>query len=82
LLDTTGAVVGIVNGKLNEIAAVKELGTLPQNVNFSIKANVGFNFLDAHSIPYETSSEGAAVLDLPAIADKARKFTVFIACTR
>lgn len=81
LMDNTGAVVGIVNGKLNEIATAEAIGTLPQNVNFSIKANVGLNFLDAHSIPYETNSE-AAVLDLPAIADKARKFTVFIACTQ
>src|SRR5687768_8178121 len=68
LMDYTGAVVGIVNGKLNELAAIEVAGSLPQNVNFSIKANVGMNFLDAHSIPYETSSE-TAVIDLPAIAD-------------
>ncbi len=37
------------------------------------------NFLDAHSIPYETSSETNA-LDLPTIADRAKKFTVLIAC--
>ncbi|HTN97421.1 MAG TPA: trypsin-like peptidase domain-containing protein [Nordella sp.] len=79
LLDSQGAVAGIVNGKLNELAAIEVSGSLPQNVNFSIKANVGMNFLDAHSIPYEMSSETAA-LDLPAIADKAKKFTVFIAC--
>ncbi|WP_162913960.1 S1C family serine protease [Taklimakanibacter lacteus] len=81
LMDNSGAVVGIVNGKLNDLAAIEASGSLPQNVNFSIKANVGLNFLDAHSIPYETVNETAA-LDLPAIADKARKFTVFIACRR
>jgi S1-C subfamily serine protease len=81
LMDYTGAVVGIVNGKLNELAAIEVAGSLPQNVNFSIKANVGMNFLDAHSIPYETSSE-TAVIDLPAIADKAKKFTVFVSCQR
>lgn len=81
LMDYTGAVVGIVNGKLNELAAIEAIGSLPQNVNFSIKANVGMNFLDAHSIPYEVSSE-TATLDLPAIADRAKKFTVFIACQR
>lgn len=79
LMDNTGAVAGIVNGKLNELAAIEASGSLPQNVNFSIKANVGMNFLDAHSIPYEMSGETAA-LDLPAIADRAKKFTVFIAC--
>jgi len=79
LLDMQGAVAGIVSGKLNDLAAAEASGSLPQNVNFSIKANVGMNFLDAHSIPYETSID-AAVLDLPAIADKAKKFTVFIAC--
>lgn len=81
LMDMTGAVVGIVSGKLNELAAIETVGTLPQNVNFSIKANVGLNFLDAHSIPYETSAD-SATLDLPAIADKAKKFTVFISCQR
>jgi len=81
LMDYTGAVVGIVNGKLNEFAAIEVTGSLPQNVNFSIKANVGMNFLDAHSIPYEVSSDTATV-DLPAIADKAKKFTVFITCQR
>lgn len=81
LMDMTGAVVGIVNGKLNELAALEIAGTLPQNVNFSIKANVGLNFLDAHSIPYETSGD-STTLDLPAIADKAKKFTVFISCRR
>lgn len=81
LMDNSGAVVGIVNGKLNDLAAIEASGSLPQNVNFSIKANVGLNFLDAHSIPYETVNDTAA-LDLPAIADKARKFTVFIACKR
>ncbi|MBK1868432.1 trypsin-like peptidase domain-containing protein [Aestuariivirga sp. YIM B02566] len=78
LLDMQGAVAGIVSGKLNDLAAAEASGSLPQNVNFSIKANVGMNFLDAHSIPYEMSSETAA-LDLPAVADKAKKFTVFIA---
>lgn len=79
LLDMQGAVAGIVSGKLNDLAAAEASGSLPQNVNFSIKANVGMNFLDAHSIPYETSSETTA-LDLPTVADKAKKFTVFIAC--
>ncbi|MGE0237090.1 MAG: S1C family serine protease [Parvibaculaceae bacterium] len=81
LMDYTGAVVGIVNGKLDELVAIEVAGSLPQNVNFSIKANVGMNFLDAHSIPYELSSETAS-LDLPAVADKAKKFTVFISCQR
>jgi hypothetical protein len=79
LMDYTGAVVGIVNGKLNDLAAAEAIGSLPQNVNFSIKANVGMNFLDAHSIPYELSNE-TTLLDLPTIADKAKKFTVFIKC--
>ncbi len=76
-----GAPGGPMSGKLNDLAAAEASGSLPQNVNFSIKANVGMNFLDAHSIPYEVSSE-TATLDLPAIADKAKKFTVFIACQR
>ncbi|MGE0148094.1 MAG: serine protease, partial [Parvibaculaceae bacterium] len=79
LMDKTGAVDGIVTGKLNDLAAIETIGSLPQNVNFSIKANVGMNFLDAHSIPYELSTD-TTPLDLPTIAEKAKKFTIFISC--
>lgn len=80
LLDMYGNVVGITNMKLNELAAAEEMGSLSQNVNFAIKANVAINFLEAHSIPYETSGLGQTALPLPDIVEKAKSFTVQITC--
>lgn len=80
LLDMYGNVVGITNMKLNELAAAEEMGSISQNVNFAIKANVAINFLDAHSIPYETAPSGQSALPLPDIVEKAKSFTVQITC--
>ncbi len=79
LLDMHGAVVGIVDSKLNELAVAKVLGSLPQNVNFAIKSDVLVNFLEAHSVPYETQ-EVAPDLDLAGVAAVAKKFTVLVVC--
>jgi len=80
LLDMYGNVVGITNMKLNELAAAEEMGSISQNVNFAIKANVAINFLDAHSIPYEVAPSGQTALPLPDIVQKAKSFTVQITC--
>ena len=39
LLDSTGAVVGIVNARLNDAAVMKLTGSVPQNVNYAIKVD-------------------------------------------
>ena len=80
LLDMYGNVVGITNMKLNELAAADATGSISQNVNFAIKANVAINFLDAHSIPYEVAPSGQTALPLPDIVEKAKSFTVQITC--
>jgi S1-C subfamily serine protease len=79
LLDSSGSVIGVVNSKLNEIAYAKATGSLPQNVNFAIKANVAMNFLDAHSVPYELEAD-AQTIEPSGVADKARQFTVLVNC--
>jgi S1-C subfamily serine protease len=79
LLDDAGNVVGVVNSKLNELAWAKATGSLPQNVNFAIKANVVESFLDAHSVIYKTPTTYTQ-LELPEITAQAKKFTAFILC--
>jgi S1-C subfamily serine protease len=74
LLDTTGAVVGVVSSRLGGRA-----GQRAQNVNFAIKADVVRTFLDVHGVTAETATGGRA-LAVPDIADRARAFTVFIEC--
>jgi S1-C subfamily serine protease len=79
LLDTYGRVIGVVTGRLND-ASTKDLGAIPQNVNFAIKATVAANFLDAHGIEYGSSTGSSEILEMPAIADKAKEFTVQVVC--
>lgn len=81
LMDSAGNVVGIVSSKLNELAYASVSGTLPQNVNFSIKGNVALNFMDAHSVPYETATETNA-LESSLVAEKSKQFTVRVTCER
>ena len=79
LLDGSGNVVGIVEGKLNAIKVATAIGDVPQNVNFAIKAAVMATFLDGNGVHYATGEPGAA--RSPAdIAEEARRFTVPVEC--
>ena len=82
LLDYSGNVVGVVEGKLNAITVFKVTDDLPQNVNFAIKANVVTNFLDANSVPYTRGSLGSPALQLPEIAERAKALSVTIECDK
>jgi S1-C subfamily serine protease len=79
LLDQSANVIGVVNSKLDELLLAKATGSLPQSVNFAIKANVVRTFLEAHNVSYRTAS-GGKKMDLPSIADIARRFTVSVVC--
>ena len=79
LLDDSGAVIGVVVAKLNALGVASATGDLPQNVAFAIKASVAASFLEAHHVIYRSAPAGEK-LDLPSIADAARKFTVLIVC--
>jgi S1-C subfamily serine protease len=80
LLDGAGNVVGLVSRTLSPLAvAAAQGGTLPQNVNFAIKANVVEAFLAANHVAYG-KKVATRELPTPDIGDKARKFTVRIDC--
>jgi len=79
LLDTRGRVVGIVSSKLNVIEIARTTGSLPENVNFAIKATVLRAFLDSNDVDYEVKKEGRrkAIVDL---VEEAKGYTVLISC--
>ena len=81
LMDMTGAVVGVVVGKLNAAKFMEVTGDIPQNVNFAIKAHVAKGFLESHGVEYETApkARGLSVAD---VADAARAFSVRVLCYR
>lgn len=56
LLDRSGAVVGVIVGKLNALALAGVTGDLPQNVNFAIQGRVAVAFLrEAGVTPLDSS---------------------------
>jgi S1-C subfamily serine protease len=79
LLDANGAVAGVVVAKLNGLRIVKRTGTLPENVNFALNARYARALLDRIGVPYHTAASGE-MLSIPAIAERALKFTVVVQC--
>jgi hypothetical protein len=79
LFDSTGAVVGVINSKL-DAAKIQELtGDLPQNVNFAIKAAIATSFLDALGVDWvvemDSTSRGTAE-----IAHRAQAYVFRVEC--
>jgi serine protease Do len=82
LLDYSGNVVGVVEGKLNAIAVFTVTNDLAQNVNFAIKASVVTDFLDANSVVYTSGSLGSTALQPSEIAERAKSLAVMIECNK
>ncbi len=79
LLDSDGAVVGVVSSKLNAVRVHEMTGDIPQNVNFAIKAALARGFLEAVGIDYQ-SRIPRATRSTADIAAEARDFVVKIEC--
>ncbi len=47
LVDTSGSVVGVVVSALNKVRAMKETGTIPENVNYAIKGTILLGIIEA-----------------------------------
>ncbi len=47
LVNSSGAVVGVVTARLNDLATAKQTGMLPQNVNYAVKSAYVIPLLDA-----------------------------------
>ncbi|MCW5773061.1 MAG: trypsin-like peptidase domain-containing protein, partial [Rhodospirillaceae bacterium] len=79
VVDLRGRVVGVVVHSLSTLRAARAIGSLPQNLNFAVKASVLLSFLEANGIA--VVQEGAAAdLSVADVADRARRFTVRIEC--
>jgi serine protease Do len=70
-----------VVSKLDALKVASLFEDIPQNVNFAIKASAAARFLDANSIAYESGQPGAK-LALADVAERAKTFTVGLACGR
>lgn len=79
LVDHYGAVIGVVVSKLDALAVAKQVGDIPQNVNFAVKGKVVEAFLEAQGLAIKRSSAHKA-LDVPAVADLVRQMSYFVEC--
>ena len=55
LLDMSGHVVGVVTQKLDALKIAKATGSIPENINFAIKAGALRDFLDNNVVSYRTA---------------------------
>jgi S1-C subfamily serine protease len=81
LLDTSGAIAGMVAAKLNALKVARATGNIPENINFAIKTGALRDFLDNSVVPYQTAVDAKAELKTADIARNARAFTLLISCT-
>jgi len=79
LLDSAGAVAGMVAAKLNALKFAKATGDLPENVNFAIKTGALRDFLDNSVVAYQMA-DAKQELKTSEIASGARAFTLLISC--
>lgn len=81
VVNQSGQLVGVVIGELDGRQLARQIGVMPQNVNFAIKASVVRDFLEASEIPYEVAiSEWRR--ETVEIADEAKAYTMLLECWR
>jgi len=72
IYDENGNVVGVVVAKLDRAKVAKRIGSMPENMNFGIKASTVRQFLNASGLPtkWSTRSKRMSTTELAKIAQK------------
>ncbi len=80
IYDGSGNIVGVVVAQLNKLKMASAIGSLPENVNFGIKASTVRQFLTASGLPTKWSnrSKDMSTKDLAQIA---KNQTVMVVCS-
>ena len=81
VVDDSGAVVGIIEAKLNVLALAASTGDVAQNVNFASKAVSLRKLMDANGVGYEIAKGGGAHQTVE-LADTLQKASVKVECWR
>ena len=79
LVDTRGAVVGVVVSKLNAIAIARVTSDIPQNINFAIKSSAVTDLLDANSVKYRRESLQRE-LSVEQLTQQLKEYTIEVVC--
>ena len=80
VVDAFGGVAGIVVSRLDDVATLIDTGSLPQNVNFAIRAQLLEPLLQSIGVTVEESPPGEP-MTAAGIAAAAKGFTVQIVCS-
>ena len=81
IYDGSGNIVGVVISQLNKMKFAKHSGSIPENVNFGIKASTVRQFLRASGVP-NRGSKKTSPISTQQLAKIAKKQTVMVMCHR
>ena len=79
--DENGNVIGVVVQQLSKVKMLKSIGSLPENVNFGIKASIVKQFLNSSGLPTKWAERNKKMSDKD-ISQIASKQTVMVVCHR
>ena len=81
IYDENGNIIGVVVSQLNKLKVAKAIGSLPENVNFGVKASTVKQFLNSSGLPSSWSRRSTR-MSTKEIAKIAEKQTVMVMCHR
>ena len=81
IYDARGNIVGVVVAQLSKLEVSKRLGSLPENVNFGIKASTVRQFLTTNGLPSKWSTRSKK-MSTKELAQIAQKQTLMVVCHR
>ncbi len=79
IYDENGNIVGVVVAQLNKMKFAKATGSIPENVNFGIKASTVRQFLNASGLPTKWSKRSKS-MSTRELAKIAKSQTVMVVC--
>jgi S1-C subfamily serine protease len=79
IYDGNGNIVGVVVAQLNKFKVAKATGSLPENVNFGIKASTVRQFLTSSGLPSKWSTR-TKKMSTTELAKIAQRQTLMVIC--
>ena len=79
IYDENGNVVGVVVAKLDRAKVAKRIGSMPENMNFGIKASTVRQFLTSSGLPTKWSTRSTS-MSTKELAKIAQKQTLMVMC--
>jgi S1-C subfamily serine protease len=81
VLDESGRLVGVVEGKLDALRVARATGDIPQNVNFAIRSTTLATFLELNQLAYQVANTSSS-FSMTQLADLAESASVQLECRK